>query len=62
MLNWPLTRFADTSIGGTVYRTMYDTLVIPQVRYDVLVLPVATVAPAHPRIALFFRSARVQTT
>ena len=43
MLNWPLTRFADASIGDTVYRTMYDTPVISQVCYDVLVLPIATV-------------------
>lgn len=43
MLNWPLTRFADASIGDTVYRTMYDTPAISRVCYDVLVLPVATV-------------------
>ena len=35
----PMTRFADASIGDSVYRVMYDTPAISRVCYDILVTP-----------------------
>ena len=38
----PMTRFADASIGDSVYRVMYDTPSISKVCYDVFVTPLVS--------------------
>ena len=39
----PMTRFADASIGDSVYRVMYDTPAISRVCYDILVTPLVSI-------------------
>jgi ABC-type multidrug transport system fused ATPase/permease subunit len=44
MMSLPMIHFADTSIGDSVYRVMYDTPSISRVCYDIMVLPVISLA------------------
>ena len=39
MMNLPMLRFSDASIGDAVYRVMYDTPTVSKVCYDLLVTP-----------------------
>lgn len=43
MMAQPITRFADSSIGDSVYRVMYDTPSISRVCYDILVTPLVSI-------------------
>ena len=42
MLAQPMMRFADASVGDSVYRVMYDTPSISRVCYDILVTPLVS--------------------
>lgn len=42
LLQLPMTRFADESVGDAIYRVMYDTPAISRVCYDILVTPISS--------------------